>query len=67
MVTLIKKLKLKLCGKITNIINMEAENTKNEKEIISYELIEQLVKDFPNDMELGKKIREIVIKENKNK
>jgi hypothetical protein len=46
---------------------MEAENTKNEKEIISYELIEQLVKDFPNDMELGKKIREIVIKENKNK
>jgi hypothetical protein len=60
MVTLIKKLKLKLCGKITNIINMEAE-------IISYELIEQLVKDFPNDMELGKKIREIVIKENKNK
>ena len=67
MVTLIKKLKLKLCGKITNIINMEAENTKNEKEIISYELIEQLVKDFPNDMELGKKIREIVIKEKKNK
>ena len=67
MVTLIKKLKLKLCGKITNIINMEDENTKNEKEIISYELIEQLVKDFPNDMELGKKIREIVIKENKNK
>ena len=48
---------------------METDNgTKMEgKEVISYELIKKLVKDFPNDMELGKKIREIVIKENKNK